>query len=102
MTVLCPHQRLAYLTQGDALLASQAMHRFPVAHLCPTCEHWHAGSRHTRCPSRKVPHGCKEEAQLAADRLNAKPDGYGRSYPYECSTCGQWHVGRPHKGKTLQ
>jgi hypothetical protein len=53
-------------------------------------------------PSRKVPCGCKDEAQSAADEINKRPDRYGLNYSYSCVTCGQWHIGRPHKGKTLQ
>lgn len=102
MTVLCPHQRLAYRSESEAVRASQSMHRFPGAHMCPTCGFWHAGARYAHCPTRKVPHGSRDEAQEAADNLNARPDGWGTNYPYECEACGQWHVGRPHKGKRLQ
>lgn len=102
MTVLCPRQMLAYRSETDALTASRTKHRFPSAHLCGTCGFWHAGALYARCPSRKVPHGSKAEAQSYADRLNAKADGFGVNYPYECPTCSQWHIGRPHKGKTLQ
>lgn len=52
------------------------------------------------CGCRKVPHGSRESAQKAADRLNATPDGWGRNYPFQCAE-GRWHVGRPHKGKTV-
>ena len=101
--VICPRHRIAYGLEAEALIASRAMrHRYPAAHVCPTCGYWHAGPRYAHCVSRKVPHSCKEEAQAHADRLNANPDGWGTNYPYECRKCGQWHVGRPHKGKTLQ
>jgi hypothetical protein len=102
MPVLCPRQRYAYQSECEALRASREMHhRFPGAHLCPTCGFWHAGYRYTLCPSRKRPYAYKEEAQAAADETNNSPDGYGPNYPYECQRCGQWHIGRPHKGKAL-
>jgi hypothetical protein len=101
MIVLCPRQRYAYRSESEALRASQALqHRFPGAHVCPTCGFWHAGHRYLLCPSRKRPYACKEEAQEAADETNKTPDGYGMNYPYSCASCGQWHIGRPHKGKS--
>ena len=103
MTVICPRQRIAYQSESDALHASRrAAHRYPGAHLCPTCGFWHAGPRYQWCSTRKVPHSCEAEAQAQAGVMNAAPDGWGHNYPYECDVCGQWHIGRPHKGKTLQ
>lgn len=100
MTVLCPRKMVAYQQEADALAACRT--NIKGAHRCPICEYWHAGPLYTHCPSRKVPYASKSEAQTYAARMNARPDGYGTNYPYECPTCGQWHVGRPHKGKTLQ
>ena len=101
--VRCPTQRTAYLSQAEAISAAIGSdRRFICAHKCVVCGFWHAGAAYLRCPTRKVPHGSRELAQVAADRLNANSDGLGTNYPYHCPECEQWHCGRPHKGRTLQ
>lgn len=54
------------------------------------------------CPMRKAPWRTQAEALKEADRLNMRPDGWGKVFPFLCHECGRWHNGRPHKGKTLQ
>ena len=62
---------------------------------------FNAPPKYPRCPMRKVPWQSQDEAQAESDRLNAKPDGWGKNYPFHCDQCGKWHTGRPHKGKTV-
>jgi hypothetical protein len=92
MTVLCMRQWIACASQLEAVSASRARHRYPGAHLCPTCGFWYAGHRYLFA-ARKISYACKEEAQIAADETNQTSDGYGLN-PYQCDACGQWHTRR--------
>lgn len=46
------------------------------------------------CKTGKVPHATEVVAQIAADRMNARPDRVGVARPYVCPYCRQWHIGR--------
>lgn len=54
-----------------------------------------------RCPTGKIGHKKRREAQSVATRLNKREvlDGPNmQAVAYRCWHCSQWHVGRPkHK-----
>lgn len=49
------------------------------------------------CRTGKVPHPTREQAQLAADRMNARTDNIGVCTTYLCTRCSFWHIGREYK-----